>query len=64
MMFTEQTKSKQKGELKTYETVKVVNGYAIERMVGTRGYYHLRLGKGKEIIFRTIKAAAEYAATL
>lgn len=47
-----------------YETIKIVNGYRIERMVGTRGYYHLRLGKGKEIIFRTIKAAAEYAATL
>ena len=47
-----------------YETVKVVNGYAIERMVGTRGYYHLRLGKGKEMVFRTIKAAGETAEKL
>lgn len=47
-----------------WETVKIVNGYTIKRMVGTKGCYHLVLEKGKEIIFRTIKSAAEYAATL
>jgi hypothetical protein len=47
-----------------YETVKVVKGYAIVRMKGTRGAYHVsvREGKGwKEFhTFRTIKAAVEF----
>ena len=46
------------------ETVKTVNGYAIERMKGTRGFYEvtlLRRGKmRKYIVFKTIKAATEY----
>ena len=48
-----------------YETIKVVNGYEIKRMKGTRGAYHInvREGKGwKEFhTFKTIKAATEWA---
>ena len=47
-----------------YETVKVVNGYAIIRMIGTRGFYHVKLNNHKEVIFRTIKAATEFIETL
>lgn len=47
-----------------YETVKVVKGIAITRMIGTRGFYHVNIkeGKGwKEFhTFRTIKAAVEF----
>lgn len=44
-----------------WETVKEVNRYRIFRMVGIRGYYHIRLDEHKEVTFRTIKAAAEWA---
>lgn len=47
-----------------YETVKVVNGYSIIRMIGSRGFYHVKLNNHKEVIFRTIKAAAEFIETL
>ena len=51
-----------------YETVKTVNGYAITRMKGIYGAYHVnvREGKGwKEFhTFRTIKAATEFCETL
>lgn len=51
-----------------YETVKIVNGYEIYRMKGTRGCYHVNIREGrgwKEFhTFRTIKAAAEFCATL
>lgn len=47
-----------------YEVVRVVKGYEITRMVGTRGFYHvnIREGKGwKEYhTFRTIKAAVKF----
>ncbi len=47
-----------------YETVKVVNGYEIKRMVGTHGAYHVNIREGKGWrefhTFRTIKAAAEF----
>lgn len=47
-----------------YEVVKVVKGYEITRMVGTRGFYNvnIREGKGwKEYhTFRTIKAAVKF----
>lgn len=50
-----------------YETVKVVNGYEIKRMKGTRGFYHVnvREGKGwKEFhTFHTIKAAVQFIQT-
>ena len=50
-----------------YETVKTVKGYAITRMIGTRGFYHVlvREGKGfKEFhTFKTIKAAVEFIET-
>lgn len=47
-----------------YEVVKVVKGYEITRMVGTRGYYEVTISKGEKwskfLSFRTIKAAVEY----
>ena len=43
-----------------YETVKVVKGYKITRMIGTRGFYHVRLTANKSLTFRTIKAAVEF----
>ena len=49
-----------------YETVKTVKGYAITRMIGTRGYYHVNVREINEKgfrefhTFRTIKAAVEF----
>ena len=47
-----------------YETVKVVKGHAIVRMIGTRGVYHVNVREGKGFkefhTFRTIKAAVEF----
>ena len=47
-----------------YETVKVVKGYAIVRLEGSRAAYHVneRAGQGwREFhTFRTIKAAVEF----
>ena len=47
-----------------YETVKTVNGYKITRMVGTKGFYHVKTAENKETTFKTIKAAAEFCKTL
>lgn len=47
-----------------YEVVKTVNGHDIYRMKGTRGFYHVRLNKHSRIVFKTIKAAAEYYSKL
>lgn len=44
-----------------WETVKEANGYRIFRMVGTRGCYHIRLDEHREMTFKIIKAAAEWA---
>lgn len=52
-----------------YETVKVVKGYEIKRMKGTRGAYHVNVREDDEIrfrefhTFRTIKAATEFIET-
>lgn len=50
-----------------YETVKVVKGYEIKRMKGTRRAYHVNVREGKGFrefhTFRTIKAAAEFIET-
>ena len=46
-----------------YEVVKTVNGHNIIRMVGTRGFYHVRLDAHRERTFRTIKAAAAFCET-
>ena len=49
-----------------YEVVKVVKGYEIKRMVGSRGFYHVTVreddAKGfREFhTFRTIKSAVEF----
>lgn len=53
-----------------YEVVKVVNGHAIWRMIGTRGVYHVNIrdddGKGWSEFhtFRSIKAATEFIESL
>lgn len=43
-----------------YEVVKVVKGHEITRMVGTRGFYWVKLDSVRSITFHTIKAAAAY----
>ena len=47
-----------------YEVVKTVNGHHVTRMVGTRGFYHVRLDARRERTFRTIRAAAAFCRTL
>lgn len=50
-----------------YETVKVVKGYEIKRMKGTKGFYHVNIREEKGFkefhTFRTIKAAVEFINT-
>ena len=50
-----------------YEVVKVVNGYEIKRMVGTKGFYHVNVREGNGFrefhTFKTIKAAVEFIKT-
>ena len=50
-----------------FETVKVVKGYEIKRMKGTRGAYHVNVREGKGFrefhTCRTIKAATEFIET-
>lgn len=47
-----------------YETVRIVKGYRIYRMIGCRGCYHVDLQvwehSKKYMTFKTIKAAVEY----
>ena len=47
-----------------FETVKIVKGYAITRMKGSRGCYHVNVREGRGFreyhTFRTIKAAVEF----
>lgn len=51
-----------------YETVKVVNGYEIIRMKGTKGAYYVNIREGngwREFhTFKTIKAATAFCETL
>lgn len=50
-----------------YETVRVVKGYAIYRMKGSRGTYHVNVREGKGFrefhSFKSIKAAVEFIET-
>lgn len=50
-----------------YEVVKVVKGYEITRLKGTRGFYHVVVKEGNGFrefhTFRTIKAAVEFIET-
>lgn len=50
-----------------YEVVKVVKGYEIVRMKGTRGFYHVNVREGRGFrefhTFRTIKSAVEFINT-
>lgn len=59
--LVQQPNKTKKGDTIMWETVKEVNGHKIFRMAGTRGCYHIRLDEHKEVTFRTIKAAAEWA---
>lgn len=43
-----------------YEVVKVVNGYKITRMKGTRGFFRVELTANSYVNFRTIKSAVEF----
>lgn len=47
-----------------YEVVKIVKGYEIKRMKGTRRFYHVNVREGKGFrefhTFKTIKAATEF----
>ena len=47
-----------------YETVKVVNGHSIVRMMGSHGVYHVNVREGRGFrefhTFKTIKAAVEF----
>ena len=47
-----------------YETVKIVKGIEIRRMIGTKGVYHVSIREGKGWrefhTFRSIKAATEF----
>lgn len=51
-----------------YEVVKIVNGFEIIRMKGSRGVYHVSVREGKGFrefhTFRTIKEAAAFCETL
>ena len=47
-----------------YETVKVVNGHAITRVVGTRKFYYVNINKHSYRTFNTIKAASAFCETL
>ena len=53
-----------------YETVKIVNGYEIKRMKGTRGFYHVNIrendftGWREFHTFKTIKAATAFCESL
>lgn len=48
----------------TMETVRIINGMAITRMIGTHGVYHVRINEHKEVVFDTIKKAAKFIETL
>ncbi len=47
-----------------YETVKIVKGYEITRMKGTKGVFHVNVREGKGFrefhTFKTIKAATAF----
>ena len=47
-----------------YEVVKIVKGYEILRMKGSKGAYHVNIREGKGFkefhTFKTIKAATEF----
>ncbi len=50
-----------------YETVKIIKGYEIKRMRGTKGAYHVNIREGKGFrefhTFKTVKAAVEFIET-
>ena len=56
--------NERKGVVTMYEVVKVVKGYKVVRMRGTRGAYHVNVREGlgwREFhTFKTIKAAVEF----
>lgn len=50
-----------------YETVKIIKGYEIKRMRGTKGAYHVNIREGKGFrefhTFKSVKAAVEFIET-
>lgn len=44
-----------------YETIKMVNGYEIYRMTGTRKCYWININENVRKNFSTIKSAVEWA---
>lgn len=46
-----------------YEIVKTVKGYNIERMIGTRRQFFIKIRPNATVWFHTIKAATEYIET-
>lgn len=60
----ERDATKAQGKRVMYEVVKIVKGYEITRMKGTKGAYHVNVREGKGFrefhTFKTIKAATEF----
>jgi len=58
------TPPRAQGKKDMYEVVKIVKGYEITRMKGTKGAYHVNVREGKGFrefhTFKTIKAATEF----
>ena len=46
------------------ETVKIVNGYKIERTPGTQRYYYVFLSERMFVTFHSIKKAEEFIKTI
>ena len=47
-----------------YETIKIINGYAIRRMKGVRGFYSVYVTDNQFYTFRTIKSASQFCESL
>lgn len=47
-----------------YEIVKVVNGYEITRLIGSRRFYRVYVGERKFCYFTTLEMAVAYCETL
>ena len=64
MITSSKQNTTQKENKNMYETVKIIKGYEIKRMIGTHGIYHVTVREGKGFkefhTFRTIKSAIEF----
>ena len=50
--------------MKNLETVKIVNGYRIQRTPNTQRFYYVYLTEHKFVTFNSIKKAAAFIETL